>query len=234
MSVNNNKNRTDSGDDLGKVQFFGTDGANVFVAAEIVATADANASTGAVPGKLTLRTADSTGVMTDRLSINSSGAATVGFTRASRVMCIPVLNGKVGATAGWLITATDDISHATLPASKTDSTLVVPISGLFVGDTVTAVAAGGQIESAGGEVTLVMSVRKLTNAAADNTDAEIGADNVGTVIADTALSSSNLGATLATPEVLAAGESLYVLFTGTTAASTDIDLTHLLVTVTQA
>jgi hypothetical protein len=147
---------------------------------------------------------------------------------------IPICgNAKVGATAGWVVTAGTNICHATLPASQTSSTLVVPITGLNIGATLTAVSATGQVESAGGNVTLTMSVRKLTNAAADNTDAELGTDNVGTLTADTILSSSNLAVTGLT-EVLAEGETLYVLFTGTTAASTDIDLTGLVVTVTTA
>ncbi len=147
---------------------------------------------------------------------------------------IPICgNAKVGATAGWVITGGTNICHATLPASQTNSTLVVPISGLKIGDTLTAVSATGQVESAGGNVTLTMSIRKLTNAAADNTDAEIGTDNVGTLTADTILSSANLGVTGLT-EVLAEGETIYALFTGTTAASTDIDLTGLIATVTMA
>lgn len=155
------------------------------------------------------------------------------LTRVGRQYSIPICgNAKVGATAGWVITAGTNICHATLPASQTNSTLVVPITGLSIGSTLTAVSAQGQVESAGGNVTLVMSVRKLTNAAADNTDAEIGTDNVGTLTADTKITSAELGVTGLT-EVLAADESLYVLFTGTTAASTDIDLTHLIITVTE-
>lgn len=150
------------------------------------------------------------------------------------IINIPICgNAKVGATAGWVVTAGTDKMHATLPASQTNSTLVVPIEGLNSGDMVTAVSAQGQVESAGGNVTLVMSVRKQTNAAADNTDAEIGTDNVGTLTADTKITSAELGVASLT-EVMAADEALYVLFTGTTAASTDIDMTHLLVTVVRA
>lgn len=146
---------------------------------------------------------------------------------------IPVCgNAKVGATAGWVVTAGTNICHATLPASQTNSTLVVPIP-CNIGDTVTAVSATGQVESAGGAVTLTMSIRKLTTAAADNTDAQLGTDDVGSLTADTVLSSANLAVTGLT-EVVAEGETLYALFTGTTAASTDIDLTGLVVTVTTA
>lgn len=147
----------------------------------------------------------------------------------TRYEVIPVCgNAKVGATAGWVITGGTNIAHATLPASQTGSTLVVPIP-CQIGDILKAVSATGQVESAGNNVTLTMSIRKLTTAAADNTDAELGTDNVGTLTADTILSSSNLVVT-GLSETVAEGETLYALFTGTTAASTDIDLTGLVVT----
>lgn len=150
----------------------------------------------------------------------------------TRQMVVPICgNAKVGATAGWVVTAGTNICHATLPASQTSSTLVVPIP-CDIGDILTAVSATGQVESAGGNVTLVMSIRKLTTAAAANADAELGTDNVGTLAADTVLSSANLAVT-GLSEVVAEGETLYALFTGTTAATTDIDLTGLVVTVTR-
>lgn len=170
-------------------------------------------------------------------TLGVTGATTLGTLNVTSIvkstqLSVPVCGqAKVGATAGWVITGGTNISHATLPASQTNSTLVIPLPALPVGSTVTAVGVGGQVESAGGNVTLVMSLRKLTNAAADNTDAEIATDNVGTLTADTILSAANLGVTAQT-EVIAADESLYVLLTGTTAASTDIDVTHLLVTYT--
>lgn len=172
---------------------------------------------------------DAAEVATDLLTM---GTGTI--TRTGRQIVVPICgNAKVGATSGWVITAGTNICHATLPASQTNSTLVVPITGLEIGDTLTAVSATGQVESAGGNVTLVMSIRKLTAVAADNTDAELGTDNVGTLTADTLLSSANLAVTGLT-EVLAEGETLYALFTGTTAGSTDIDLTGLVVTVTRS
>jgi hypothetical protein len=235
--VNNNKTKTASGEDLGKEQYTGTDGDTYLVAVSLEATADSQATSGAVPGKFSVKTANSSGALTEAFSVDSSQVTDFGtntVNRTSRKLIIPVCgNAKVGATAGWVITAGTDKMHATLPAAQTNSTLVVPIEGLFVGDIVTAVAVGGQVESAGNNVTLVMSVRKQTNAAADNTDAEIGTDNVGTLTADTILSSANLGVTLGTAETVAENEALYVLLTGTTAAATDIDLTHLIVTITQ-
>lgn len=155
-----------------------------------------------------------------------------GILRDNLVVSVPLQQQcKVGATAGWVVTASTDKQHATLPASQTSSTLVCPLPDLPVGATVTAVSVAGQVESAGGNVTLVMSFRKQTNAAADNTDAEIATDNVGTLTADTKVTSAELGVT-GTSEIIASDESLYVLLTGTTAASTDIDLTHLIVSYT--
>jgi len=154
--------------------------------------------------------------------------------RAGRKIVTPICgNAKVGATAGWVITGGTNICHATLPASQTSSTLVVPITGLEIGDTFTGLSIQGQVESAGNNVTLVLSVRKLTTAAGAVVDAELGTDNVGTLIADTLISSANLAVTGLT-ETLAEGETLYALLTGTTAASTDIDLTGMIATVNRS
>lgn len=169
-------------------------------------------------------------------TLDVTGAVTLsaGLVRTGRQIVTPICgNAKVGATAGWVITGDTDICHATLPASQTASTLVVPITGLEIGDTLTGVSIQGQVESAGNDVTLVLSVRKVTTAAGANTDAELGTDNVGTLTADTLISSANLAVT-GLSEVLAEGETLYVLLTGTTDASTDIDLTGLIATVTRS
>lgn len=153
---------------------------------------------------------------------------------SSETFIVPIAgNAKVGATAGWVITGVDNVDHATLPASQTTATLVVGIPGLKVGDIVTAFGVYGQVESAGAEATLVASLRKTTGAAADITDAEIGTDTTGALVADTELTSANLGQALATAEVMAANEKIYLLLTGTTAAATDIDITHVTVTVTR-
>lgn len=169
-------------------------------------------------------------------TLGVTGAVTLsaGLVRTGRQIVVPICgNAKVGATSGWVITAGTDMCHATLPASQTNSTLVVPISGLEIGDTLTGVSIQGQVESAGNNVTLVLSVRKLTTVAAANTDAELGTDNVGTLTADTLISSANLAVT-GLSEVLAEGETVYALLTGTTAASTDIDITGLIATVTRS
>lgn len=146
-------------------------------------------------------------------------------------LCINASTGKVGATAGWACpSAHSGFTNASvvgLPASQTASTWVVPVSGLKVGQRIVSFKVAAQIESAGGAVTLDADLRKLTNAAANATDASIGAITQVSVTADTAVAASK---TLATAETVAADEVYYVLLTGTTAASTDIQLLGITVT----
>lgn len=199
-------------------------------------------------GTLRITAADSAGDTVTTITMASQAAArtyTIPDAGASATFMLsgqsvkritPVCgNAKVGATAGWVITGGTNVNSATLPAGQTNSTLVIPVSGLEIGDTVTAVAVVGQVESAGNNVTCTMDVRKLTAAAADLTDASLGTDNVGTLVADTLLNDTNgnLKVTGLT-EVMAQDESLYVLLTATTAASTDIDIMSLVATVTRA
>lgn len=172
------------------------------------------------------------------LSVESGGTldiqagATVG--RAVEKL-ISASSGRVGATAGWAAPSAHsgftNSGVVGLPASQSASTFVIPLTGLKVGDTITAFKVEAQVESAGGAVTLDADLRKLTNVAADITDASIGAITQVAVTADTKVESSK---TLATPEVVAADEQYYVLLTGTTAASTDIQLLGITLSVTEA
>jgi hypothetical protein len=148
-----------------------------------------------------------------------------------------VFNGysKVGATAGWTVGggAVNTGLTATMAASQTAGTLVVPISGLKVGDTITSFHLIGQVESAGNNVTIDADLRKLTAAAADVADASVGAITQLVVAVDTILSATNTNKASLT-EVVAADETFYVLLTATTTASTDIALQGVAVTVTEA
>lgn len=164
--------------------------------------------------------------------MRSDGTSWITVAPTNKQLIVSAMDGAAGATAGWAVTGSND-GAARLPASQTSSTLVVPIRGLNIGDQVTAVRAIGQVESAGANVTLVMSVRKSTAAVADITDAELGTDNVGTLVADTLISASVLEVAALT-ETLDALESVYVLLTGTTAALTDIAITGFVVDVTRA
>jgi hypothetical protein len=142
---------------------------------------------------------------------------------------------KVGATAGWTVGggAVNTGLTATMAAGQTAGTLVVPISGLKVGDTITSFHLIGQVESAGNNVTIDADLRKLTAAAADVADASVGAITQLVVAVDTILSATNTNKASLT-EVVAADETFYVLLTATTTASTDIALQGVAVTVTEA
>ena len=91
----------------------------------------------------------------------------------------------------------------------------------------------GQIESGGNAVTVDVSLRKMTAAAADVTDAAVASMTQLSVTADTIMSTSNTAITGQT-EVVGADETFYLLITVTTGASTDIALQGAVVTVTTA
>lgn len=138
-----------------------------------------------------------------------------------------LFTAKVGGTAGWVVNAATDVSRmATMAASQTAGTLVVPITGLAVGDRITGFHLVGQIESGGNAVTVDAALKKTTAAAADIANAAVtgGAMTQVSVTADTQLDRSNAYKELTTPEVVGEGNGYYILITATTLGSTDIDL----------
>lgn len=173
---------------------------------------------------------------TNAISGNNTFSGTTTFTgsvvRTSQ-KTIHRASAKVGATAGWVVAAAADIFLLTCPASQTGSTLVIPLSGLKVGDTITAFHLVGQVESGGNNVTIDAALRKQTAAAADVSDASVGSITQLVVAADTILSDANAGKT-GLAEVVAADETFYVLVTATTLASTDIALQGVAVVVSEA
>lgn len=161
----------------------------------------------------------------------SAGLSTLLMPRAAQKYVMKA-GAKVGGTAGWVVAAADNVHLITCPASQTGSTLVIPISGLKVGWTITGFHLIGQIESAGNAVTVDAALRKQTAAAADVSDASVGAITQLSVTADTIMSASNTRkASLS--EVIAADETFYALITATTGASTDIALQGVAVEVTE-
>lgn len=139
---------------------------------------------------------------------------------------IPASIGVIGATAGWANPtahggSTNNTAVVGLPASQTASTFIIPLIGLKVGDTIVSYTVRAQIESAGQTVTLDADLRKLTVAAANLTDASLGGITQVSATADAIVSSEKV---LATAEVVAADEQYYVLLTGTTGTSADIQL----------
>ena len=135
---------------------------------------------------------------------------------------------KVGGGAGWVVAGADNLPYVgTMAASQTAGTLIIPIDGLHLGDTITGFKVIAQIESAGGVVTLDADLRAVTNVAAEPTDASIGTIAQVSVTADTAVAEAKTGLN----EVVTSGRSYYLKITGTTAASTDVILQHCELTV---
>jgi len=142
--------------------------------------------------------------------------------------------GKVGAGAGWAVGgAANTALLGTVAASQTAGTYVVPLECLKVGDIITGFYLIGQIESAGGTATLDANLRSQTAAAADITDASIASMTQISVTADTAITAANSTKGSLTTTV-AADATYYMLLTATTAASTDIALIGVSITVTEA
>jgi hypothetical protein len=155
---------------------------------------------------------------------------TGGVVRTGLQSIYSLAGAKVGATAGWTVNAAADLTQATMAAGGTASTLVIPVGGLKVGDTITGFSVYGQIESAGNTVTLDAALRAQTNVAADPTDASIGSITQVSVTADTAMAAAKTGLT----ETVSASKAYYILVTATTAASTDIRLLGYTLTVTSS
>lgn len=166
------------------------------------------------------------------VKITDSGVETL--KRPSRLLSVNAAGqAKAGTTAGFVVAVGDNIALVTCPASQTASTLVIPIPALSVGDTITGFYLVGQIESAGATATVDAALRKHTAAAADVSDASVGAIAQLSVTADTIMSSANTRkASLS--EVVAIDETFYALITVTTAAATDIALQGIVLEITEA
>lgn len=141
---------------------------------------------------------------------------------------------KVGGTAGWASAPADNLSLCTLPASQTGSKLILPIPQIKEGDVIYAFHGVGQIESAGATATLDMDLRKQTAAAADVTDASLGTITQLSVASDAIIGPLNSRKVLVNPEVATIDANYYIVFTGTTAALTDIALMGAVITVVEA
>lgn len=172
----------------------------------------------------------------DTLTVDAQGVRVIDSSGQARIIRTGYTTqvgtrAKVGGTSGWTVGATNDVGTiATMAAGQTAGTLVIPLDGLHIGDTITGFKINAQVESAGNTVTIDGSLRALTNVAADPTDASIGSITQVSVTADTAVAASKTGLS----EVVAAGKTYYLLVTATTAASTDIQLLAPELTVTTA
>jgi len=170
------------------------------------------------------------------LKITDEGIETTKISGASRIKTqfLPAAVGsKVGGTAGWVVAAASNISLATLPAGVTAGKLVIPVTGLNVGDIINSFYAVGQVESAGNTASITVELRKHTAAADDVADASVDTTGAVSFTADAIMSSSNVAKTLSAAETVGADESFYFLVSGTTASSTDIALQGIGINVTK-
>lgn len=170
----------------------------------------------------------------DTLTVSSGGTIAMesgsALTRPGQEIQLSLAGAKVGGTAGWVVGAAANIFEATLPQSQTGSKLIIPISGLKVGDTITGFKVECQVESAGGTVTVDADLRRQTNVAADPTDASVGAITQVSVTADTKVEAEKTGLT----DVISADRWYYIVITATTAASTDIRFLGATITITKS
>lgn len=152
-------------------------------------------------------------------------------TRTGQVISTAAMMSNAGATAtvGY-VKAGRDTCMLTLAQNATADTQVVNLPGLKDGDIITAIGITGQIESGGNAVTVDYQLRAMTAVATGSTDAAI---QVGTQVAKTADYLMNETTALATPHTIVSGEHPYFLLTCTTGATTDIEILHVSVTITQ-
>lgn len=140
----------------------------------------------------------------------------------------------------WVVGASQAVKRwaATLAASNTASVLAVAVDGLKEGDQIVGYHINGQIESAGNTATLDVAVHKTTPAAAAVSDAAVTGTSMTqvSVSADTALTIVNTQKEFTDANVVSVDDdnSYYLYVTGTTAASTDIEISNVIAYVKPA
>ena len=109
-----------------------------------------------------------------------------------------------------------------LDQNKSAKKLVIPISGLKVGDEIAGFRIVGSIGAkAGGTSTLDADLRKITKASGSITDASVGSMTQIAAVADAAVDN---GSTLGSAETVAADYQYYILVTGTTDDNVENDI----------
>jgi len=161
------------------------------------------------------------GMVTDDVD-ETTGA----LSRANQVYHFPARSGSEGATG--TVGIANDTGIATIAASQTAATFCIPLN-LKAGDVITGFMVSGQLESAGNTATVDADLRATTAAAGDLTDASVGAITQISKTADYLIADSKTGLS----HTVISGNSYYVLITVTTAASTDVALQGVEVTVTE-
>lgn len=136
-------------------------------------------------------------------------------------------DAKIGSAAGWTVRAAADSFMATCAASTTAGMLVVPLTGLNVGDRIDGYNLVGQIESAGGAVTLDAALYESIAVAAGSTHTAVTGTSMTqiTASADKAVTAANSTKTFDESKrvTVAEGKAYFLRLNATTAGSTDIE-----------
>lgn len=144
---------------------------------------------------------------------------------------------KQGATGTVTVAGGANSSLVTVGASQTAATCVLPIDGLNIGDVIAGFALRGQVESAGGAVTVDAQIYKQTVAAADMSVAAITGTAMTqvSVSADSKLDDGTARKVIdeAARVTVAADATYFLLITVTTAASTDVALAGVVLDVSR-
>lgn len=145
-------------------------------------------------------------------------------------------DAKVGATSGWVVRAAADSFMATLPQSQTGSTLVVPLVGLNVGDRIDGYHLNGQIDSGGNAASLTCTLYESLPVAAGSTHSAKSGTTMTTlsVTADTAVTRTNTRKVFADDKrvVVSSGAAYFLVISGTTAGTTDVEFLSAVLYVT--
>lgn len=196
-----------------------------------VTIAEAESVKGVVPAAVTINVTEHVKGVVKTPVVLTPSTHTGGVAPAA-VAVVVTEHTKGVVPAVVTITVTEAIKGA--HTDHTNSTLVVPISGLKTGDTIVSYNLSGQVESAGNTVSLRSKMYKHTSATSDVTITEIGDTGALTFTEDTILNYSTTAEDLGTPEVLVAGESIFVVITGSNDIFTDVALQAVEVTITEA
>ena len=139
-----------SGDVMGGQSWQASDGTSIRESARITGFVDGTVSTGIVPGRLVLSTANSSGTMTERMRIDSAGnttinaiadATTTTAARGAGYMGVPP--SAAATTGAYTIVAADAGEHIYSTATRT---ITIPANGSVafpVGTAITFIAATG-------------------------------------------------------------------------------------------
>lgn len=165
-------------------------------------------------------------------SRESSGSIDM-IKRTSQKRLSPANLGHVGATAGFVVRAASDTDLATVPASQSASTLVIPIGGLKVGDTITGFHLIGELTSGGGSVTVDCSLYKHTAGSGSDPAASIQAMAQLVASANQLFDEVATLTQLSTPEVVAQDKSYFYLVKVTTASACTVSLQAAATVVTE-